>query len=103
MFYYQEVLSPFHTLTCLQGRAAVPAAGPELRLVLPRAKRQRLAERAGAMPRRVQCFAAGCGRDGLSMLLVDTEEEVTLCAVHHLVGRDGTPVPGQPLCVTAAW
>ena len=67
------------------------------RLVLPRAKRNRLSRRVEAMaPRRV-CCVADCGAESLAVLLVDSEVEALLCPFHELRYPDGTPVAGEPL------
>jgi|SRR3954454_18924637 len=67
------------------------------RLVLPRAKRNRLSRRAEAMaPRRV-CAVANCGAESLAVLLIDSEAEALLCPFHQLLYPDGTPVEGEPL------
>jgi hypothetical protein len=86
--------------------AAVPAsiaAGPPFRLVLPREKRDRLAELASGLTQRRTCSVAGCGAEGLPVLLVDAELEAVLCPVHQLVRLDGSPVAGEPMLATAAW
>jgi hypothetical protein len=82
----------------------VPAlAEPSFRLVLPRDKRDRLAERAAALSRWRRCNAAGCQAEGMPVLLVDDEVEALLCPVHLLVLVDGSPVEGQPMLATSAW
>ena len=75
---------------------------PSFRLVLPREKRDRLAERAAALRLPRGCSVAGCGADGMSVLLVDAELEAILCPIHQLVLPDGSPVVGQPM-LAAAW
>jgi hypothetical protein len=78
-------------------------SSPAFRLVLPRAKRDRLLRRVSRLePRRV-CAAEGCAVQGLAVVLVDAETEAVLCPYHELVGLDGVPVEGQPMVVTAAW
>jgi hypothetical protein len=77
--------------------------GPPFRLVLPRDKRDRLAERTAGLTRRRRCSVAGCQADGMPVLLVDSELEAVLCPVHQLVLLDGSPVEGQPMLATAAW
>jgi hypothetical protein len=79
------------------------SGGPPFRLVLPRDKRDRLAERAAGLSRRRQCSVAGCQAEGLPVLLVDAELEAVLCPVHQLVLLDGSPVAGEPMLATAAW
>jgi hypothetical protein len=79
------------------------AAGPPFRLVLPRAKRDRLAVLAAALRRRRSCAVMGCGAECLPVLLVESEEEVVLCPVHQLVRLDGSAIGGQPMLATAAW
>ncbi len=79
------------------------APGPAFRLVLPRDKRDRLAERAAGLIRLRACSVAGCQAEGMPVLLVDAELEAILCPVHQLVLLDGSPVAGQPMLATAAW
>jgi hypothetical protein len=79
------------------------SGGPPFRLVLPRDKRDRLAERAAGLRRRRGCAMRGCAAEGMPVLLVDSELEAVLCPVHELVLLDGSPVPGQPMLATAAW
>ena len=79
------------------------SAPPAFRLVLPRDKRDRLAERAAGLRRRRGCAMRGCAAEGMPVLLVDSELEAVLCPVHELVLLDGSPVPGQPMLATAAW
>ncbi len=76
---------------------------PSFRLVLPRDKRDRLAERAAGLRRLRTCSVAGCGAEGMPVLLVDSELEAILCPVHQLVLLDGSPVQGEPMLATAAW
>ena len=78
------------------------AAGPTFRLVLPRDKRDRLAERAAALRLPRRCSVPGCGAEGMSVLLVEAEVEAILCPVHELVLPDGSAVAGQPM-LAAAW
>jgi hypothetical protein len=73
------------------------------RLVLPRDKRDRLAQRVAALPPRRRCAVAGCRADGLGVVLVESEREAVLCPHHQLVGLDGLPVQGQPMLATAGW
>jgi hypothetical protein len=79
------------------------SGGPPFRLVLPRDKRDRLAERAAGLTRRRTCSVAGCQAEGLPVLLVDSELEAVLCPIHQLVLLDGSPVEGEPMLATAAW
>jgi len=79
------------------------SGGPSFRLVLPRDKRDRLAELAAGLSRRRRCSVAGCQAEGLPVLLVDSEQEAVLCPVHQLVRLDGSPVAGEPMLATAAW
>jgi hypothetical protein len=72
-------------------------------LVLPRGKRDRLAERAAALVQRRTCSIAECSAEGMPVLLVDSELEAILCPVHQLVLLDGSPVEGEPMVATAAW
>jgi hypothetical protein len=82
----------------------VPAlVGPTFRLVLPRDKRDRLAERTASLSRWRRCNVAGCEAEGMPVLLVDAELEALLCPVHLLVLVDGSPVEGQPMLATSAW
>jgi hypothetical protein len=80
-----------------------------VRLVLPRAKRDRLVERAAALALQQQhqrlrtCSVAGCGAECLPVLLIEAEVEGVLCPVHQLVLLDGSPVEGQPMLATTAW
>ena len=60
------------------------------------------AERAAALRLPRRCSVAGCGADGMSVLLVDAELEAILCPIHQLVLPDGSPVEGQPM-LAAAW
>jgi hypothetical protein len=71
--------------------------------VLPRDKRDRLAERAAGLLRRCSCSSEGCFAEGMPVLLVDSELEAILCPVHQLVLLDGSPVEGEPMLATAAW
>ena len=77
--------------------------GAAFRLVLPRDKRDRLAERTAALSRRRHCHVAECKAEGMPVVLVDSELEALLCPVHLLVLLDGSPVDGQPMLATAAW
>jgi hypothetical protein len=77
--------------------------GPLFRLVLPRDKRDRLAERTAALGRHRRCTVADCTFEGMPVVLVDSELEALLCPVHLLVLVDGSPVEGQPMLATAAW
>ena len=79
------------------------SGGPPFRLVLPRDKRDRLAERAAGLSRRRGCAVRGCGIEGMPVLLVEAEVEAVLCPVHQLVLLDGSPVQGQPMLATTAW
>jgi hypothetical protein len=78
-------------------------AAPAFRLVLPRAKRERLAQRVGALGPQRSCPVSGCGHTGLAVVLVESEAEAVLCPCHALVDLAGAPVAGQPTLVTAAW
>lgn len=73
------------------------------RLVLPRNKRDRLAEHAAALRARRGCTVPGCGAEGMPVLLVEAELEAVLCPVHQLVQLDGSAVEGEPMLATAAW
>jgi hypothetical protein len=77
--------------------------GAPFRLVLPRDKRDRLAARAARLSWRRRCGVAGCGAEGMPVLLVEAEIEAILCPVHQLVRPDGSVVEGQPMLATAAW
>ena len=79
------------------------SGGPHFRLVLPRDKRDRLAERAAQLPWRRNCSVAECGAESMPVLLVDSELEAVLCPVHLLVLLDGSPVAGEPMLATAGW
>jgi hypothetical protein len=79
------------------------SGGPPFRLVLPRDKRDRLAERTAGLTRRRACSVVGCQAEGMPVLLVDSELEAILCPVHQLVLLDGSPVEGEPMLATAAW
>jgi hypothetical protein len=79
------------------------SAGPPFRLVLPRDKRDRLAERTAGLTRLRACSVAGCQAEGMPVLLVDSEQEAVLCPIHQLVLLDGSAVEGQPMLATAAW
>ncbi|MGI9149750.1 MAG: hypothetical protein ACR2IK_24915 [Chloroflexota bacterium] len=85
------------------GSTGAYSDGPAFRLVLPRDKRDRLAERAAGLTRLRACSVAGCRAEGMPVLLVDSELEAVLCPVHQLVLLDGSPVAGQPMLATAAW
>jgi hypothetical protein len=79
------------------------SGGPHFRLVLPRHKRDRLAEHAAQLKGRRRCSVANCGAESMPVLLVDSELEALLCPVHQLVFLDGSPVSGEPMLATAAW
>ena len=79
------------------------ASGPPFRLVLPRDKRDRLAERAIGLRLPRGCSVAGCRAEGMPVLLVDSELDAILCPIHQLVLPDGSPVQGQPMLATATW
>ena len=107
-------LSPSHFVTPrpLRGRPPAPPVGLEedwaepplhFRLVLPRAKRDRLARRAQALEPRTRCSVAGCAAESLAVLLIDSEAEALLCPFHQLVYLDGSPVVGEPVLATAGW
>jgi len=73
------------------------------RLVLPRAKRNRLDRRAQALLPRRTCCVAGCGAESLAVLLIESETEALLCPFHELVQLDGAPVRGEPLLAVPSW
>ena len=79
------------------------SGGPHSRLVLPRNKRDRLAEQAAQLPWRRTCSVAECGAESMPVVLVDSELEAVLCPVHLLVFLDGAPVDGEPMLATAGW
>ena len=79
------------------------AAVPLLRLVLPRAKRDRLARRMAEVAPRRRCPVWSCTAQGLVVVLIDSEAEAVLCPRHELVHLDGRHVEGQPMFATAAW
>jgi len=79
------------------------AKEPLIRLVLPRDKRDRVTERVAALAWRRLCSVAGCGAEGMPVLLVESEVEGILCPVHQLVLLDGSQVDGEPMLATAAW
>ena len=79
------------------------SAGAPFRLVLPRDKRDRLANHAALLRRRRGCSVPGCGADCMPVLLVEAEQEAVLCPVHQLVLLDGSAVQGQPMLATAVW
>ena len=79
------------------------AVVPLLRLVLPRAKRDRLARRMAQVAPRRRCPVWGCPAQGVVVVLVDSEAEAVLCPRHELVYIDGSAVEGQPMFATAAW
>ena len=79
------------------------SAGPSFRLVIPRAKRDRLAARAAQLHYRRACSVVGCAAESMPVLLVDSELEAVLCPVHLLVLADGSPVDGEPMLATAGW
>ena len=79
------------------------SSAPPFRLVLPRDKRDRLAERTAALRRPRRCSVPRCSAEGMPVLLVDSELEAILCPVHQLVQLDGSPVDGEPMLATAAW
>jgi hypothetical protein len=92
---FAATLAHTHTLP-------VPSGAP-FRLVLPRDKRDRLAERAAGLSRRRDCTFHGCRHEGMPVLLVEAELEAILCPVHQLVLLDGSPVVGEPMLATSAW
>jgi hypothetical protein len=77
--------------------------GSPFRLVLPRDKRDRVAEQVAALRRRRQCSVPGCSAEGMPVLLVDAEQEAIVCPVHQLVLPDGSPVRGEPMLATGVW
>jgi hypothetical protein len=79
------------------------SGGPPFRLVLPRAKRDRLIRLAATLTRRRGCSVADCGAEGMPVLLVEAELEAVLCPIHQLVRLDGSAVEGQPMLATAIW
>jgi hypothetical protein len=79
------------------------SGGSSIRFVLPRDKRDRLAQRAAQLDWRRSCSVAECGAESLPVLLVDSELEALLCPVHQLVLLDGSAVAGEPMLATAAW
>ena len=79
------------------------SSGPPFRLVLPRAKRDRLTTLVAGLGVRQRCSVAGCRAEGMPVVLVETEAAALLCPVHQLVCLDGSPVTGQPMLATAAW
>jgi hypothetical protein len=96
MFYTELVIAA----TSLEDNWSTTAP---FRLVLPRRKRDRLAERTAALRRPRRCSVLGCAAEGMPVLLVDAEVEAILCPVHQLVLPDGSPVQGEPMLATAAW
>jgi hypothetical protein len=94
---------PFYYATQVFALGENWSAGPPFRLVLPRDKRDRLAAGAARLSRRRECTVAGCGAEGLPVLLVEAELEAVLCPLHQLVLLDGTPVDGAPMLATAVW
>jgi hypothetical protein len=79
------------------------SGGAPFRLVLPRAKRDRLADHAARLEWRRACSVADCGAESMSVVLVDSELDALLCPVHQLVLLDGSAVDGEPMLATAAW
>jgi hypothetical protein len=73
------------------------------RLVLPRQKRERLEDRARALPTHSRCSIASCPAETLAVLVIDSEQEARLCPYHQLVHLDGTPITGQPLLAVPNW
>ncbi|MDQ3811641.1 MAG: hypothetical protein M3336_15275 [Chloroflexota bacterium] len=73
------------------------------RLVVPRAKRNRLDQRARSLAPRARCSVRGCAAESLVVLLVESETEALLCPRHLLVQRDGLPVRGEPLLAAVGW
>ena len=73
------------------------------RLVLPRDKQLRLAQRVSRLAERLGCRVPGCAQEGLAVVLVDSEADAVLCPRHELVGLDGQRVEGRPMFATAAW
>jgi hypothetical protein len=76
---------------------------PPFRLVLPRDKRDRLAQHAARLAARRPCHVLGCRAEGMPVLLVESEREALLCPVHQLVLPDGSRIEGEPMLATAAW
>jgi len=99
MFYYGVVTAAAPLLSLEDNFSSTPS----FRLVLPRGKRDRLAERAAGLTWRRGCSVAGCRAEGMPVLLVDSELEAILCPVHQLVLLDGSSVEGEPMLATAAW
>jgi hypothetical protein len=85
------------------GLETLDEVAPMLRLVLPQAKRDRLARRMGAVAPRRRCAVWGCSSQALTAVLLESEVEAVLCPRHGLVYLDGQPVEGQPVFATAAW
>jgi hypothetical protein len=73
------------------------------RLVLPRAKRERLERQANHLPSQARCPIATCTAESLAVLVIESEEEARLCPYHELVRLDGTPLSGQPLLAVPNW
>src|SRR5438445_12949096 len=71
------------------------SSNPSFRLVLPRGKRDRLAERAAGLTWRRGCSVAGCRAEGMPVMLVDSELESILCPVHQLEWLGGTNLGGE--------
>ncbi len=85
--------------------ADAPAPEPlaPFRLVVPSAKRDRLARKLASLGPRRPCGVLTCGAEGLAVVVVDSEIEAVLCPRHALVDFGGQPIPGQPIVVTSAW
>ena len=90
----------FHTAVSLEDNWS---SGRPFRLVLPRAKRDRLTNLVANLGVRKRCTIAGCTYEVMPVVLVETEMEALLCPIHQLVLLDGSPVQGQPMLATAAW
>ena len=99
LFYIGQVTAPAPSLSLEDDYSS----NPSFRLVLPRGKRDRLAERTAGLVRRRRCSVPTCHAEGMPVLLVDSELEAVLCPVHQLVQLDGSPVAGEPMLATAAW
>jgi hypothetical protein len=91
---------PFHTTVSLEDNWS---SSRPFRLVLPRAKRDRLTALVASLRVRRRCTTAGCTHEVMPVVLVETETEALLCPVHQLVLLDGSPIQGQPMLATAAW
>ena len=96
MFYTGRMIQVY---TAADGRGDVRG----FRLVLPRDKQVRLAQRVSRLAERLGCRVPGCEREGLAVVLVDSETDAVLCPRHELVALDGQRVEGRPMFATATW